>query len=339
MRNNKCRKTSKLNLLRATTWGEFFLTIILVIFLFPSSQFLYANSEILPQKKVADVTHSHKDIVPEKPVASLPEVITEISKTKPKYEPEMSKTSETLESLESPEIPKTPEESNDSMAIKESGSEHIILGESSPVPETPTPENPSVLATVFRGNPQAGKKVAITIDDGPYAIWTAEYLKVLEEYQVPAVFFLVGSRVEKYPEIARKITEKGFEIGSHSYRHAKLTLLKREVLDEDFRKTVAAINLAAPVKYFRPPYGDYNQLVTDTSEKFGLKTIGWNVDPRDWATDDAEKVIQDVLSNVKDGSVILLHEGRKSTLVALPKIILGLKDMGYQIVSLSELMK
>lgn len=193
--------------------------------------------------------------------------------------------------------------------------------------------------TVFRGNPKAGKKVALTFDDGPYAVWTAEYLKVLEEYEVPAAFFLVGTRVEKYQEIANKISEKGFDLGSHSYRHGKLTLAKPEKLDQDFRKTIAALSIAGDVEYFRPPYGDYNQMVIKTAAKHGLKTICWNVDPRDWETEDSGKIVQRVLSHTKDGSIILLHEGRKSTLAALPRIITGLKDQGYQLVRISELME
>lgn len=312
-------KDNNYRFLQATIWGEFFLTIILVVFLFPSSQFLYANSSS-PPTKIYNASPIYRDIVSREQESSLPEDLSDKDRYKNKNENKNVKKDKDIIVTPAPEI--------------------SIKTETSDAPEKPEArENPALMAPVFRGNPESGKKVAITIDDGPYAVWTAEYLKVLEEYQAPAAFFMVGSRVEKYPEIARKITERGFEIGSHSYRHDKLTLIKPEMLDTDFQKSLEALNLVGSVQFFRPPYGAYNQAVTDTSEKFGLKTIGWSVDPRDWETEDPEEVTQRVLAHVKEGAVILLHEGRKSTLTALPKIITGLRDMGYQLVTVSELLK
>lgn len=341
----KGRLRSKCHLLRATKWGEFFLTVILVVFLFPGSQYLYADSDSPPNHINADLSINPTVIVPgNNKNYSWPGEFPERDKDKdikiPEavQSPEASAPSSVLKT-ETPEYPEKSQDIKDPGDIKPGSS--ITFPEQKPNTEGKNHNNNSpgfkVAAPVFRGNPQAGKKVAITIDDGPYAIWTAEYLKVLEDFQVPALFFLVGSRVEKHPEIVKKIVEKGFEIGSHSYGHGRLTLLKQNVLEEDFQKTVAALNMVGSVKYFRPPYGDYNSLVIETSEKYGLKAIGWNVDPRDWETTDENKITQNVLSNVTDGSIIILHEGRKSTLAALPKIITGLKEMGYQLVSVSEL--
>ncbi|ATW26536.1 polysaccharide deacetylase family protein [Candidatus Formimonas warabiya] len=193
-------------------------------------------------------------------------------------------------------------------------------------------------AQIFRENPEAGKQVALTFDDGPYAIWTAEYLKVLEEYHVPATFFLVGTRAEKFPQLVKKIAAKQCEIGSHSYQHAQLTLKNQQALEKDFQRTIAAFKKAGQeIFLFRPPYGAYNRAVLDTAETFGQIGIGWNVDPQDWNTKQADLIVSRILSRVTPGAIILLHEGRKSTWKALPKIISGLEQKGYQLVTVSQL--
>jgi len=332
MTESNCRnKEIRQFLVRTIKWSEVLITIILVVFLFPSSQSLYAIPDIYPPQRTAD--HVNNTPSPGKQDDPIPVVIPEKEK----------------EVTEAPEKPETPDQSKthdpseepvnseeDEGLKQPDGSEPLDPAAPEEIPEKPAGED-VISAAVFRGNPQAGKKVALTFDDGPYEVWTAEYLKILEEYQVPAAFFLVGTRVERYQEITRKISEKGFDIGSHSYRHGRLTLATPKNLDEDFRKTIAALSMSGDVKYFRPPYGDYNQLVTGTAKNHGLKTIGWNVDPRDWETEDSEKIVQRVLSHATDGSIILLHEGRKSTLDALPEIITGLRDKGYQLVRVSEL--
>ncbi|MEL7567781.1 MAG: polysaccharide deacetylase family protein [Dehalobacterium sp.] len=338
--NNCCYRERRQFLVRTIMWSEVLITIILVVFLFPSSQSLYAVPSIYPPQRTADHvkddSNIHKD-----PVASgrQNDSIPVVNQEKEKG------VTETTEKPEAPDQSKTSDQSEepvngatDEDLKQPDGSEPLDSLEPEKMPEQTDGEEVSN-AVAFRGNPQAGKKVALTFDDGPYAVWTAEYIKVLEEYQVPAAFFLVGTRVERYQEITRKIAEKGFDLGSHSYRHDKLTLVKPETLEEDFRKTVAALNMSADVNYFRPPYGAYNQSVLETAQRHGLKTICWNVDPRDWETDDSDKVVDRVLSHVTDGSIILLHEGRKSTLEALPKIITGLKEKGYQLVGLAELME
>jgi peptidoglycan/xylan/chitin deacetylase (PgdA/CDA1 family) len=341
-------RRSKFYFFRATKWGGFFLFILLVVFLFPSSQLFYVIADSRPPLTTKDGTNENTHVDPENPDNSLADdfLFREQDKNQDKNKEEGG----TRENLEIPHTSEKPEgfekderfesgkagKPGDSFSSQEKTVPDVEEGDT---PVASPDDQASVSAPVFRGNPLAGKKVAITFDDGPYAIWTEEYLQVLEEYEVPAAFFLVGTRVERYPEIARKIAEKGFDLGGHSYSHGRLTLVKQEMLDEDFQKTIAALNKAGAVNMFRPPYGEYNRPVTDTAVKYGLTTIGWNVDPRDWETKDQEKIIQHVLTHAKDGSIILLHEGRESTLAALPQIITGLRDMGYQLVRVADLMK
>ena len=183
-------------------------------------------------------------------------------------------------------------------------------------------------------------KVALSFDDGPYDQLTEEYIEVLKKYDVEATFFLVGNRVERFPELAEKIAKTGFDIGSHSYAHAQLTKRNPPWIVKDLEKTKASIKKASgvDVKLFRPPYGDCNQAVLKAAMAQDLITVKWNVDPKDWQVDDPAKIVENILTNSTDGSIILMHEGRESTLEALPQIISGLRAKGFEIVSVAELL-
>lgn len=183
-------------------------------------------------------------------------------------------------------------------------------------------------------------KVALSFDDGPYEGFTEKYIEVLKAREVGATFFVVGNRAEKFTEQTKKIAEEGFDIGIHSYAHGQLTKRDANWIAKDFDNAIAAVKKASgvEVKLFRPPYGDYNNTVLGVAVDKGLHTIRWNVDPRDWQEDDPKKIVDNILKYSADGSIILMHEGRQSTLDALPKIIDGLTSRGFEIVSVKDLL-
>lgn len=183
------------------------------------------------------------------------------------------------------------------------------------------------------------KKVAITFDDGPHFL-TGKYIDILQTYDIMATFFLIGIQVEKYPNEAKKIIDEGYEIGSHSYNHKQLSKMSADSIENDFQKSLATIISIAKtdIRFFRPPFGDFNDTVIQTAKNHNLVTILWCVDPRDWQKDNPEQIAQHVIENAENGAIILLHEGRESTLKALPQIIEGLWEKGFEIVSLSELL-
>lgn len=193
---------------------------------------------------------------------------------------------------------------------------------------------------VIRGNPNAGKKVAITFDDGPYKDMTEKYISILEAYGAKATFFIVGKRAQAFPEPAQSLAESGFEIGGHSYAHSNIKKKTKQAMEDDFIRNIEAIENVTGVKVslFRPPYGAYNNTLLRTAVKFSQRTVNWNVDPKDWSGIKSDEIVQRVLSNSEDGSIILLHEGRQNTLQALPHIIEGLKERGYELVTVSELL-
>lgn len=260
----KTQKKKRLVLKPRFLWSGALMLILLAAFLFSNSQSLYALSNIWSPSSINDShnpNNSHNPPV-EKEDDVIPVVIPvnngQVAETPENTGTgETPKIPETQEPIKNPGTPDAPKEPEPAKGEENQGSELPNVPENlnnSVAGETPMQPNQkdNSTASIFRGNPHAGKKVALTFDDGPYPIWTAEYLKVLSEYEVPAVFFLVGTRVEKYREIANKINNMGFELGSHSYRHGRLTLAKPEVVDEDFRKTIATISVTGDVKYFRP---------------------------------------------------------------------------------------
>lgn len=198
----------------------------------------------------------------------------------------------------------------------------------------------SVLASKFiRQGPQDLQRVAITFDDGPYLL-TEKYIEILKAYDVRATFFLIGVQVEKYPDEATMIIDNGYEIGIHSYGHKQLTRMSTGSMEEDFRKSLTTVrNLTeTDIRFFRPPFGDFNDNIIQTAKTHKLTTILWCVDPRDWQRNDPDQIARHVIEKVDNGAIVLLHEGRQGTLEALPRIIEGLWEKGFEIVSLSELL-
>lgn len=202
------------------------------------------------------------------------------------------------------------------------------------------PLSESVLASKFiRQGPDHKKRVSITFDDGPYLL-TEKYIDVLQKYNIDATFFLIGIQIEKYPDEARRIAESGYEIGIHSYNHRRLTEMNINSLEEDFQRSLSAIrNITdSEIRFFRPPYGSFNDAVIDIAKKHKLTTVLWCVDPRDWQRNDSNYIARHVVEKAENGAIILLHEGREATLKALPRIIEGLWEKGFEIVPLSELL-
>ncbi|MDW0118430.1 polysaccharide deacetylase family protein [Sporosarcina thermotolerans] len=181
-----------------------------------------------------------------------------------------------------------------------------------------------------------GKKVALTFDDGPDPKVTIQILNILEKHNAKATFFMLGSRVEYYPELTKEIFDAGHELAGHTWNHADLTKLTPERIAKEINDTSAIIEevTGAKVKAYRPPYGAVNEKVRKQSD---LPIILWDVDTRDWEHRNSQKLIQNVKQNTKDGSIILMHDIHQSTADGLDAILTFLEDEGYQFVTVSDL--
>lgn len=183
------------------------------------------------------------------------------------------------------------------------------------------------------------KKVAISFDCAWGVDYTDKLLDIMEKNNVKCTFFAVEFWVNKYPEYAKKIVDAGHELGTHSRTHSYMSKLsKTEILDE-LTTSSAAIERVTGVKpvLFRPPYGDYNNLLVDTVQGMGLYTIQWDVDSLDWKNLSATEIALRVINGTKNGSIILCHNNGLHTAEALPIIFSTLKNRGFTFVPIGEL--
>lgn len=168
---------------------------------------------------------------------------------------------------------------------------------------------------------------------------TETLLDILDEHDVKTTFFLVGDWVESYPQSVKEIALRGHDVGNHSDTHAHMSeLSKEEQIDEIIScndKIKAIIN--KDVTLFRPPYGEYdNKLVINCKEQ-QMYCTQWNIDSLDWKDPTPQQMVERIKNNLKNGSIILMHNGAKNTPEALPMIIDAIKSEGYELVPISQL--
>ena len=181
------------------------------------------------------------------------------------------------------------------------------------------------------------KQVAITFDDGPNPNYTVKLLDGLKKRGVKATFFLLGSEVEQYPEIVEAIHENGHLIGVHSYEHVNFGQIGDAAAVEQIDRTQEAIYdvTGEYAGYIRPPYGCWKK---ELDTEVPMIEVLWDVDPLDWATTDADTVVQRILSDVEDGSVILLHDASESSVQAALTTIDILQEQEYEFVTVEDLL-
>lgn len=184
-------------------------------------------------------------------------------------------------------------------------------------------------------------KVALSFD----AAWgnedTSQILEILANNKVHVTFFMTGGWVEKFPDDVKAIAAAGHDLGNHSENHKKMSELNSEECKEEIMSVhnkVKALT-GAEMILFRPPYGDYNNNLITTTNSINYYTIQWDVDSLDWKNYGVESIINTVVNHksLGNGSIILMHNGSKYTAEALDRVIKGIKEKGYEIVPLSQL--
>ena len=168
---------------------------------------------------------------------------------------------------------------------------------------------------------------------------TQKLIDILARYKIPATFFVVGEWVEKYPEYVEKIVAAGHEMGTHSRTHPYMSKLSAAQIRDELTTSSAAIErlTGQKVTLFRPPYGDYNNLLIDTCKDMGLYPIQWDVDSLDWKNLSATEIAMRIINGAKNGSIILCHNNGLHTAEALPLIFSTLKNRGFTFVPIGEL--
>jgi len=184
-------------------------------------------------------------------------------------------------------------------------------------------------------------KVALSFD----AAWgnedTQKILDILKKNDVHVTFFMTGGWVESYPDDVKAILAAGHDLGNHSENHKNMSQLSDEEKKEELMTVHRKVQELTGYEMFlfRPPYGDYDNAVVNVAKDCGYYTIQWDVDSLDWKDYGVDSIIKTVSEHkhLGNGSIILCHNGAKFTAKALDTLIKKLKEQGYSIVPVSEL--
>jgi peptidoglycan/xylan/chitin deacetylase (PgdA/CDA1 family) len=182
--------------------------------------------------------------------------------------------------------------------------------------------------------PEEGKVLALSFDDGPDPKWTPAILAILKEEGVPATFCVVGSSAKRHPDLVQAEVVLGHTMCNHTMDHAHMT--KRSHNDMvaqmvDCTEAVTSAGVPAPT-LFRAPYGELSPDVTQTAQAQGMEVLGWNIDPADYRKPASSTIVARVLAQLKPGGVVLMHDGggdRDKTVGALRPLIRTLKAQGW----------
>lgn len=188
------------------------------------------------------------------------------------------------------------------------------------------------------------RKISLTFDDGPHPYKTEKILDLLERYHIRATFFVIGKNAAAYPDVLQRELALGHEIGNHTYSHKSLASCNAEFAEQEIAaaEDILIEKAGCAPTLFRPPEGAYTKEIAELATRLGYDIILWTIDTRDWAKVPAAKIVSSVEKKVKNGSIILFHDftvNGAHTLEALEILIPKLLNMGYEFVTVSELIE
>jgi peptidoglycan/xylan/chitin deacetylase (PgdA/CDA1 family) len=189
------------------------------------------------------------------------------------------------------------------------------------------------------------RAIALTFDDGPHLQYTPELLQVLDRFSISASFFWLGACVDRAPSIARDVYQRGHCIGLHGYDHRSFPFLKSDALKLSLEKTQKAIAQACQIhpesiRDVRPPNGLFTPQTLTLLHQWNYQPVMWSVVPEDWERPGVCVVVQRVLQQVRNGSIIVLHDGyfggqdvAETTAQLVPQLL----QKGYHFVTIDQL--
>ncbi|SEB78934.1 polysaccharide deacetylase family protein [Paenibacillus sp. GP183] len=187
-----------------------------------------------------------------------------------------------------------------------------------------------------------GKKVYLTIDAGGPLIEVDMMLKALKDNDVKANFFIAGYNIKQNPDYLKRLVNDGHFIANHTMTHKDLTLLTDDQVKSeitDFEKMYKEITGKEVEKYFRFPYGKYSMHDLSLISSMGYTSVFWSTAMKDWEPrkNGADDPYNDIMNNLHDGNIILMHQGSKENMQALDRIIKAVKKAGYEFGTVNEL--
>ncbi|GEN53414.1 polysaccharide deacetylase family protein [Halobacillus faecis] len=179
------------------------------------------------------------------------------------------------------------------------------------------------------------KEVALTFDDGPHPEVTREILDVLDKYEAKASFFMIGKRVGYYPEVAREVSERGHEIGNHTWNHPRLGRLSDDQINQQLTSTQTILEQVTgqKVDLLRLPFGNLPS-ANDQEENI---VAPWTIYSEEWEDLKPETVAEDILSEMEGDSIVLLHDLQHSTVETVDLLLKGLYAEGYEVVPVGHI--
>lgn len=185
------------------------------------------------------------------------------------------------------------------------------------------------------------KYIALTFDDGP-AGETDAILNVLKELNVKAAFFSIGKNAEKFPDLVRRWDDEGHLVGNHSYAHGfnfDWQSTRRMMAEIEKANQVFESIINKKPLLFRPPYGVTNPNLARAVARTGMQSVGWSLRSFDTSAKDADQLLNRVLSKLKGGDIILLHDSMTITRTILTDLIVKAKEKGFTFVRVDKLLE
>lgn len=206
--------------------------------------------------------------------------------------------------------------------------------------KTITPIKSGEYKNVIVNGDTTKKNIALTFDDAPDKNNTAHLLNILKTHHVKAAFFMIGSTMnDTNATVVKRASDEGHLVLNHTFTHPRLTNLDESNITAQLDQAATRIETITghyPILY-RPPYGSINPLVVNTLNAHELTTVLWSLDSLDWTLKDSDAVVENVVSNIRNGDIILMHRNPTSVR-ALSSIIEKLTERGYTFLRLDELL-
>jgi peptidoglycan/xylan/chitin deacetylase (PgdA/CDA1 family) len=221
---------------------------------------------------------------------------------------------------------------------------HPILGIATPLPRVfPKRDRLSEIPYVAVAG-RRHREIALTFDDGP-GPYTLQVLHALKHLHTPATFFQVGMTEHYWTQAERaELRDPLFVIGDHTESHKRLDKLSQEAQATEIDGAAAVLEsqgVPAPT-LFRPPYGAYDARTLQLLQERHMTMVMWSIDSQDYLRPGVDRIVQNVLGAAKPGAIVLMHDAggdRSQTIAALPRIVAGLRERGYTLVSVPRLLE